>query len=526
MEDRQQGDVDAVERDRPAVSRNQNVLALLPPDAPAVGELLDLIVDRIEDGGDTVQALVLTPDHDTASAVAYAASRADRPRSVRAVAITAAARGERLLRERTPPLVAGLPSMLLQLVRRSTLKLDGVRTLCLAWADAVLDAGESDALEALLAEVPKDARRVVVTARLTPEVEQLVERYARRPRRVGTEVTAQAAPRDIRYVTVSLRSRPQALRRLLDDLDPDRAAIYTRDDDSARELRAAGFAEAGETVRLTSGDRAPDAPLVVLYDFPASREALETLAGGGAELVALATPRQLPALRAFAAGGAVRPLTLTGPGARARSREERLRDELRAVLAEAPPARELLALEPLLDEYDGVELAAAALRLLEAERIRRAAAPPAEEPRRREAAGMVNLFISAGARDGVTTRDLVGAISGESGITSDRIGRIEVRDTHSIVEIAPEVAERVVERMTGTNVKGRRVVARIDRERPAGGERGASRGRPSGGRPVGGRSSGGRPSGGRPSGGRPSGGGRPPRGGRDGAPGARRPRES
>jgi ATP-dependent RNA helicase DeaD len=520
MAERQQGDVEAMERDRPAVSRGQNVLAVLPPDAPAVNELLDLLVDRIDEGADAIQALVLTPDHDTASAVANAASRADRPRSMRALAITAASRGERLLREGTPALVAGTPSMLLQLVRRSALKLDGVRALCLAWADAVLDAGESDALEALVAEVPKDARRVVATARLTPEVEQLVERYARRPRRVGAEVAAQATPRDIRYVAVSLRSRPQALRRLLDDLDPDRAAIYTRDAESARELRAAGL-EASDTVRLTSGDAPPDAPLVVLYDFPASRETLETLAGGGAELVALATPRQLPALRALAAGGAVRPVTLSGPGARARSREERLRDELRAVLADAPPARELLALEPLLDEYDGVELAAAALRLLELERIRRAAAPPAEEPRRREPTGTVNLFVSAGARDGITARDLVGAISGESGITSDRIGRIEVRDTHSIVEIAPEVAERVVERMTGTSVKGRRIVVRIDRERPSGGDRGPARPRSSGGRPPGGRSSGGRPSSGRP-----SSGGRPPRGAGGGRPGPRRPRES
>jgi ATP-dependent RNA helicase DeaD len=105
------------------------------------------------------------------------------------------------------------------------------------------------------------------------------------------------------------------------------------------------------------------------------------------------------------------------------------------------------------------------------------AAPAARQP-----ASHVMVFISAGSRDGVTARDLVGAISGESGITSDRIGRIEVRENHSLVEIAPEVAERVVEKMTGVNVKGRRVVARVDRERAPDSDRSRPRSREGGAR--------------------------------------------
>ena len=68
---------------------------------------------------------------------------------------------------------------------------------------------------------------------------------------------------------------------------------------------------------------------------------------------------------------------LSGPGARARSRDEKVRDELRAALANGVNARELIALEPLLTEFDGVEIAAAALRLLERDRERE---KPAEKP--------------------------------------------------------------------------------------------------------------------------------------------------
>ncbi|PYP42034.1 MAG: hypothetical protein DMD42_12720, partial [Gemmatimonadetes bacterium] len=45
------------------------------------------------------------------------------------------------------------------------------------------------------------------------------------------------------------------------------------------------------------------------------------------------------------------------------------------------------------------------------------------------------------------------------------IGRIEVRETFSVVEVAALAADRAVRGLTGTTIRGRRVVARLDRER-------------------------------------------------------------
>jgi ATP-dependent RNA helicase DeaD len=543
--ERDKGRADESERERPVVTRGQNVLAVLPPDEGALAELLEPVLERLDSTASGIQAVVLTPDAETATAAARVAH--GRLSMVRAISVTSAARAERLLRAGPVGIAAGAPSALLELVRRSAIKLDAVRVVCLAWADSILDAGEGDALEALLAELPKESARIVATSRLTPAVEQLVERYARRPRRSGGELAADAMPRDVRYVTVTERSRADALRRLLDDLDPERAALYVRDDRSERELRevlrGVGYGEEDDAVRVTRGEPVPGAALAVLYDFPAARAVLDAL--GASEVIALVRPRQLHALRALAAGGVVRPYTLSGPAARARRGEEVVRDELRAVLADAAPNRELLTLEPMLDEYDGVELAAAALRLLEQERRRRPAAAatptagatagPMAGPTAGAAPGAapgvpartgampthVTLFINAGSRDGATARDLVGAISGEAGITSDRIGRIEVRENHSLVEIAADVAERVVEKMTGASVRGRRVVARVDRERSERAEGERERPRPrGGGHDRGGRDRGGRDRGERDHGERDRGarGARTPRGPRGPSP--------
>ena len=534
---------DSEERERPAVARNQNVLHVLPHDAAAVSQFIEPALERLDPESAETQLLVLTPDSETAVLIAEAATRARTGTPARVLPVTAWRRAVRLQRLRPATVVAGTPSDILELIRASAIKLDSVNTLVLAWADVMSDAA-GEPLEAVMAEVPKDAARVIVASHLTPAVEALAERYARRARRSNVVPVVEEIAVDLRYVAIAPQARESAFRRLLDDTDPERAAVYVRSDDAAKEvantLRALGIADEEPSIVITRGEPVENVALLVLYESPMSAEALQTLAGTGAAVIALATARQLPALRVLAGGGRVTPFVLSGPGARARSREEKVRDELRAALSNGVNARELIALEPLLTEFDGVEIAAAALRLLERERekekpaekapktdhilapaVERAAPveraeradrdarprsdrgdrggdrpPRGERPDRDRGArpergsrdsaprsggfsrgapsrtpesrgAMSRLFVNAGKADGMTPRDLVGSIANESGISSDQIGKIELRDTHSIVEISTPVAEAVANKMNGITVRGKRLTMRVDNDRPA-----------------------------------------------------------
>jgi len=132
----------------------------------------------------------------------------------------------------------------------------------------------------------------------------------------------------------------------------------------------------------------------------------------------------------------------------------------------------------LLDEFDGVEIAAAAVYLLDAARATPVSAPAAapSQPRERSAARqaepsggpMTRVFVNIGARDGARPADLLGAFANEGGIESSDVGRIDIRDSHSIVEVATSAADRVIERVTGTPIRGRRAIVRRDEERPRG----------------------------------------------------------
>lgn len=482
-----------------SVSRGQNVVYVMPHDWASISQFLSPLVDRIDETRAEVQLVVITADADASAAVAAAAVRLAAGRPIQILAATSAARAARLVKLRPPQILVGADTAILELVSTAAIKLADTRLACIAWIDELATRGGPAALETLMAELPKDAARTIVTSTLTPDVEALLERYARRARRVVAHTPELSEPTPISFVSVSSQSRLGTLRRLLDETNPSSALVFVRDAELEPAVRALlrtlGYTD-DDDVRV-GRTATPNTELVILFDLPATHEELREAAGTAKRTIALVQPRQLASLRALAAGGAITPYTLSEPASLARGREARIRTELRDVLIGTPVDRELLALEPLLDDFDGVELAAAALRLLEQERERAkqvertaAAAPrasdaPAAISRARDAGPMTRLFVNVGARDNARPGDLMGAIANQAGLSSGDVGKIDIRESHSIIEVASGAADAVIDRVTGTSIRGRRALVRRDEERPP---RGTGRG----GRDVGGRDAGGR----------------------------------
>jgi hypothetical protein len=289
--------------ERAGIGRNQNVLHEVAHDAAAISEFIAPALARVDRDAPGIQLLVLTPDAEVAIAVAAAAARAPEDVSVPVLPVTTARRASRLLASGSPGAIAGAPDQVLELIQSSRIKLDSVTTLVIAWADAMMEAGLTEALEAVVSEIPKEAARAIVTSRTTPEVDALVERYARRARRVGpTELDAlENVPIDARYMIVAPQTRPAALRRLLDDVDPPRAAVYANTDETARKveslIRSLGYEGEESPLVLTRGEPVAGASLLVLFELPPNPGVLRDLSEGGAMIVALITPRQQFTLR-------------------------------------------------------------------------------------------------------------------------------------------------------------------------------------------------------------------------------------
>jgi ATP-dependent RNA helicase DeaD len=67
------------------------------------------------------------------------------------------------------------------------------------------------------------------------------------------------------------------------------------------------------------------------------------------------------------------------------------------------------------------------------------------------------LFINAGALDDLTKKSLVKSICSISGISSQKIGAIEIMREFSFVDVDAGVAERVVNSMKGAELDGREI---------------------------------------------------------------------
>lgn len=373
--------MESEEKEERGSGRSQNVVHTLPRSMASVPHFLTGPLERVDPAAGGTQVLVITADPESAVALAEAVLRMTGPAGIELLPVTSARRAARLMAGRPVLAAAGSPRDFRDLLRGSHLKLDGVKSVILAWADEILagDANDIEALESVMSEIPKDAARIVVTTRSDGRVNAFAERYLRRAHRdVPADAEEQGEPIALQYLTVSAGSRSTALRRLLDDMDPPSAAIVVQSPEAEQEvsraLRILGYQSASAAVRVTRGAIEPSTYAVIFYELPASHGDLATAAKATpVAMVALAEAREVAALRRMSRGD-VRPFTLAAPGNAARDREVALRSELEGVLVTGVSSRDVLALEPLLDRHDGIEIAAAALRLLEKERTLRKAA--------------------------------------------------------------------------------------------------------------------------------------------------------
>lgn len=447
------------------------------------------------------------------------------------------------------------PQQVMDAVRSSGVKLEGVEAVVVDGASDIEALGGLEALESLFDNVPRTTQRVVVTGAMTPAVQDLVDRRVKRAIRYPVQAAvpdetpeANEPTGVVGYVPVGEREKVDTVARLLGGGDGEAPPVLVcRTDERAAQVAEAlslrGFlvSDAGDdgdadvvvvgsTEALAQVGEGGPAGTVISFDVPADEESLRQRHGGERTGFVLVEPRQLQHLREVAKRARLdaRPAGVTGEPRGAGDELRRFRSELRRAIREEDIGAQMLVLEPLFEDFTAAEVAAAAAALLRkrapsepepaaapAPRAGSARAPARESTAGAAPAAFARLFVGVGERDGVRAGDLMGAIAGEADIPGSSVGKIEIRDTFSIVEVPADAAQKVIDAVNGTTIKGRSV--RVDYDR------GADRARrpgPGGGGARGG--FGGPKRGGGFSGG-PRGGGRPGPGGGTRRPPVRRP---
>ena len=558
----------------PPLLAGRDVLAEAPTGTGKTAAFALPILQRLAAGGGLGRAgegrtlaLVLVPTRELAMQVAESVHRYGRGLDARVLPIyggQAIGQQLRALR-RGVDVVVATPGRAVDHLTRGSLSFDAVEVVVLDEADEMLDMGFAEDLEALLTATPPGRQTALFSATISSTIARIAARHLREPVRVAVRPerpSHEEMPRvRQRVYVVRGADKLAALARILDLEDPASALVFARTrlevDDLAEALAGRGHdvaalhggmsQEQRDRVMGRFRDGALDVLVatdvaargldiehvshVVNFDVPSDPDMYIHRIGRtgrmGREGVAitLLEPREHRLLRNIEAVTRTKLELATIPTV-ADLRERRLellQASLRERLLEDGLERYRGVVEPLADEFDLVEIALAAVSLLEGANARDAeeveiapATLPVDRPLRpaprcgrsgsapwpsgpggpggparpgrrplpgrgpvpssreapqapmsngRRASGpWVRLYVGGGRRAGMRPGDLVGAIANEAGVPGSAIGAIQIADSFSLVDVADTAADRVIAALRSATIRGRTFAVHRDRD--------------------------------------------------------------
>jgi ATP-dependent RNA helicase DeaD len=483
------------------------------------------LLQRVERGRRTPQALVLVPTRELAIQVAEAIHRYGRDLSVRVLAIYGGQPIGRQLRafESGVDVVVATPGRALDHLARGSFVVGDVSTVVLDEADEMLDMGFAEDIEAILQQLPPTRQTVLFSATVPARINGLVKRYLSDPVRVKVHRDGPARQakrvRQVAYIV----ARPQkvsALGRVLDIESPAAALVFcgTRDqvDSLAESLIARGHRaeslhggmtqdqrervmqrlRSGATELLVATDVAARGldiehlTHVVNFDLPSAPDSYVHRigrvgrAGRDGVAITLVEPRQHRLLKTIEkqTKQSITVETLpTVADLRAR-RLELTRAALAQALVEDDYEQYRVVVDTLDDEHDLMQITLAAVKLAHETRTveadleeipeartggserKESKRAPHDGQRRREVSDTARVFIGLGYTAKIRPQDLVGAIANETSLSGRQIGAIEITDRFSTVEVPAAAMTEVIDALKATAIKGRK--ARVEPYRP------------------------------------------------------------
>lgn len=439
-----------------------------------------------------VQVLVLCPTRELATQVADQVHKlAAFKRGIQALPVYGGASFERQAYElkRGVQIVIGTPGRMIDHLERGTMKLDHVRLVVLDEADRMLDMGFRDDIRRILDSVPEARQTAFFSATMSPGIRSLISRYSREPVTLQIEQKAVAAPAiEQWFYEVPPRGKFDALMRLIDFhafrsgvifCNTQRMVDQLADDLQAQGVPAdrlhGGIAQAQRTRVMNKFKKAGfeflvatdvaargidvhDLELVVNFDLPYDPEdyvhriGRTGRAGKHGMAVTLVSGRDLRKIQFLErfARTKIRRGTLPTAGEIGEKRADDLLVKVRTVLDEGTWRAQAGMVDRLLEEgVDSTELAAALFQILAgpaAETVEKTApaktaTPPAGRgaavssapPQSRNGRAWITLGLGRGELSG--PRDVVDLFVDYAGLAAQDIGRIDLGDGASLVEV-------------------------------------------------------------------------------------------
>ncbi len=456
------------------------------------------LLQRVNAAEHHPQLLVLAPTRELALQVAEACEKyAKHLSGVRILSIYGGQAYDAQIRalRKGVQVIIGTPGRVMDHMRRGTLQLDRLQALVLDEADEMLRMGFIDDVEWVLQHTPPARQIALFSATMPREIRHIAENYLEKPKLVKiASQTATASTIRQRVWQVRGMSKFAALSRLLEvqGQEQDATLIFVRTktatEELSEQLRQEGFPAAAlhgdiaqqqreriveqlkrgkldfvvATDVVARGLDVERITQVVNYDIPYDAESYihrigrTGRAGREGDAILFVTPRERHLLRQIERTTRSPLETLELPTAKEINalRIQRLKQRLVNATGESQATDFTKIIDELVAEsgITASALAAAALSLMSGQKnflLNENERDPNEvvrkesriNERRKERGsqtpdeGMRRYWIGVGHLHGVKPDNIVGAIANEAGISSAQIGRVDISDNFSTVDL-------------------------------------------------------------------------------------------
>ncbi|MFD0870011.1 DEAD-box ATP-dependent RNA helicase CshA [Chlamydia abortus] len=220
------------------------------------------LIHKIQPSEDKIVALVMCPTRELAIQVAEEIEKLGRFKGIRSLPIYGGqdiVKQIRALKKR-PQIIIGTPGRLLDHINRKTIKLEDVRTVVLDEADEMLDMGFMDDIQSILSLVPDERHTMLFSATMPPNIQKLAQQFLNNPQHVSVIPKQVSAPLiQQSYIEVHEKQKFEALCRLIDMEAPDLAIIFGRTkrrvDELSEALQKRGYSAEGLHGDLSQNQR-------------------------------------------------------------------------------------------------------------------------------------------------------------------------------------------------------------------------------------------------------------------------------
>lgn len=457
------------------------------------------ILQKVNPRYKKVQSIILAPTRELAIQVSGEIRRIGKNMRVKTLPIYGGQSIGHQIRalKRGVQIVIGTPGRVLDHIHRGTLKLDAVKIMVLDEADEMLDMGFIEDIEEVLRHLPNEKQMLLFSATMPPEIIRLSKRYMRNAIRISVnrgDITAPSIQQI--YYKVLEKNKLDGLCRILDSGDVELGIIFCRTkkgvDELADALQSRGYMANGLHGDLNQMQRnkvmrdfrngriellvATDVAArgidvgnvshVINYDIPQDAEnyvhriGRTGRAGKTGLAMTLVTPREMKLLNTIQreTKSSLESRHLPTLEEVAEKQQSTWIEQIKNVI-ENDEDLEIFeeTVQELMQEQNVAAdtVAAAALKLAFYEH-------PSEQDgyhfgETGAAPGMVRFFINAGRNINIHPRDLAKTIADAADISDKDVGKINIFDRFTFVEVPEKSAPFVFEALQKSRINGARI---------------------------------------------------------------------